>query len=161
MLQYWIAGDGPQRAALGRLARNLGVEHAVSFLGDVSHNASSGVIPNLPELYRQATIFVLPTRVDRETGPEGFGIVYLEASASGLPVVAARSGGAAEAMIENETGLLVPPDDPPALTKAILRLLNDSGMRDRMGRAGRRWVESEMNWDRAGRQMISIIERAL
>ena len=161
-LQYWIAGDGPERVALERLAKNLRVDHAVSFLGDVSHIKSSRGTPDLPEIYRRASIFVLPTQVDSDSGrAEGFGIVYLEASASGLPVVAARSGGAAEAVLENETGLLVPPDDPPALTQALLRLLNDSGMRDRMGRAGRRWVENEMNWDRAGRQMISIIERAL
>ncbi len=160
-LQYWIAGDGPQRTALGRLAQTLKVDHAVSFLGDLSHIKSSGNIPHLPELYRQASIFVLPTRVDSETGPEGFGIVYLEASASGLPVVAARSGGAAEAVLENETGLLVPPDDPPALTEALSRLLNDSEMRQRLGRAGRRWVEREMNWDRVGRQFLSIIDRAL
>ena len=160
-LQYWIAGDGPQRATLGRLARTLKVDHAVSFLGELSHTKSSGDIPHLPELYRQASIFVLPTRVDSETGPEGFGIVYLEASASGLPVVAARSGGAAEAVIENETGLLVPPDDPQALTQALSRLLNDAEMRQRLGRAGRRWVEREMNWDRAGRQFLSIMERAL
>ena len=103
----------------------------------------------------------MPTRVDSETGPEGFGIVYLEASASGLPVVAARSGGAAEAVIENETGLLVPPDDPAALAQALHRLLIDPEMRQRMGRAGRRWVETEMNWDRVGRQFLSIIDRAL
>lgn len=160
-LQYWIAGDGPERVALGRLARTLRVDHAVSFLGELSHDESSGSSPDLPELYRRASVFVLPTRVDSETGPEGFGIVYLEASASGLPVVAARSGGAAEAVIENETGLLVPPDDPSALAQALVRLLEDPDLRLRMGRAGRRWVEREMNWDRVGRQFLSIIERTL
>lgn len=161
-LQYWIAGDGPERGSLKLLAHNLGVAQAVRFLGDVSHDGASPGVPHLPEVYRRASIFVMPAQVDFESRHgEGFPLVYLEASASGLPVVAANSGGAAEAVIENETGLLVPPDDPPALTQALLRLLNDSGMRERMGRAGRRWVENEMNWDRAGRQMISIIERAL
>ncbi len=154
-LQYWIVGNGPAQASLAQQAQELGLMHAVRFMHEVSDS-------ELPEIYRKSTIFVMPPRADYRAGSvEGFGIVYLEASASGLPVIAADSGGAAEAMIENETGLLVPPDDPPALTNALLRLLNDSGMRDRMGRAGRRWVESEMNWDRAGRQMISIIERAL
>ena len=116
----------------------------------------------LPDIYRRASVFVLPSRADYHAGSvEGFGIVYLEAGASGLPVVAAKSGGAAEAVVENETGLLVPPDDPPALTVALSRLLSDPEMRQRFGRAGRRWVESEMNWDRAGRQFLSIIERAL
>lgn len=104
----------------------------------------------------------MPSREDYHAGSvEGFGIVYLEASASGLPVVAARSRGAAEAVIENKTGLLVPPDDPQALTQALSQLLDDTMMRHQMGRAGRRWVEDEMNWDRAGRQFLSIIERAL
>ena len=104
----------------------------------------------------------MPSRADYHAGSvEGFGIVYLEASASGLPVVAASSGGAAEAVLENETGLLVPPDDPQTLAHALLRLLNDPALRQRMGRAGRRWVENEMNWDRVGRQFLSIIERAL
>ena len=154
-LQYWIVGNGPTRAALGQQAQELGLMHAVRFMDEVSDS-------DLPDIYRRATIFVMPARADYHAGSvEGFGIVYLEAGASGLPVVAANSGGAAEAVIENETGLLVPPDDPPALTQALLRLLDDPALRQQMGRAGRRWVEREMNWDRAGRQMISIIERAL
>ena len=161
-LQYWIAGAGPELGGLARLARSLEVAHAVRFLGDVSHDESSKGIPNLPELYRRASIFVMPAQVDLESRQgEGFPLVYLEASASGLPVVAARSGGAAEAVLENETGLLVPPDDPPALAEALLRLLNDAEMRQKMGRTGRRWVEREMNWDRVGRQFLSIIDRAL
>lgn len=154
-LQYWIVGIGPARASLEQQAQELGVLHAVRFMEEVSDS-------ELPEIYRRATVFVMPSRADYHAGSvEGFGIVYLEASASGLPVVAANSGGAAEAVIENETGLLVPPDDPPALTAALLRLLSDSDMRQRFGRAGRKWVEREMNWDRVGRQFLSIIERAL
>ena len=160
-LEYWIAGDGPERGGLERLARSLDVAHAVRFLGDVAHDGSSAGIPHLPELYRRASIFVMPTQVEQSSGRgEGFPLVYLEASASGLPVVAARSGGAAEAVIENKTGLLVPPDDPVALERALHRLLLDPEMRQRMGRAGRRWVEREMNWDRVGRQFLSIIDRA-
>ena len=154
-LQYWIVGNGPARVSLGRQAQELGLIQAVRFMDKVSDS-------ELPEIYRRATIFVLPARADYHAGSvEGFGIVYLEASASGLPVVAARSGGAAEAVIENETGLLVPPDDPAALGQALQRLLDDAQMRQEMGRAGRRWVEREMNWDRVGRQFISIIDRAL
>lgn len=154
-LQYWIVGNGPERASLAQLAQDLGVGHAIRFKEDVSDS-------ELPETYRRATIFVMPARADYHAGSvEGFGIVYLEASASGLPVVAASSGGAAEAVIENKTGLLVPPDDPVALGQALPRLLNDAEMRQRFGRAGRHWVESEMNWDRVGRQFLSIIDRAL
>ena len=154
-LQYWIVGNGPARASLEQQAQELGVLQAVRFMAEVSDS-------ELPDTYRRATVFVMPSRADYHAGSvEGFGIVYLEASASGLPVVAARSRGAAEAVLENETGLLVPPDDPPALAEALLRLLDDPEMRQRMGRAGRRWIEREMNWDRVGRQFLSIIERAL
>ena len=154
-LQYWIVGNGPERASLEQQAQELGILQAVRFMAEVSDT-------ELPEIYRRATAFVMPSRADYHAGSvEGFGIVYLEASASGLPVVAARSGGAAEAILENETGLLVPPDDPQALAQAISRLFDDPALRQRMGRAGRRWVEREMNWDRAGKQFMSIIERAL
>lgn len=154
-LQYWIVGNGPARASLEQQAQELGVLQAVRFMAEVSDS-------KLPEIYRRATVFVMPSRADYHAGSvEGFGIVYLEASASGLPVVAANSGGAAEAVIENQTGLLVPPDDPDALGHALDRLLSDAEMRQRFGRAGRKWVESEMNWDRAARQFLSIIERAL
>ncbi len=154
-LQYWIVGDGPARASLAHQSQELGLKHAVRFMDSVSDS-------ELPDIYRRATVFVMPSRADYHAGSvEGFGIVYLEASASGLPVVAARSRGAAEAVLENQTGLLVHPDDPQTLAHALLRLLNDPALRQRMGRAGRRWVEREMNWDRAGRQFLSIIERAL
>ncbi|MCY4410681.1 MAG: glycosyltransferase family 4 protein [Caldilineaceae bacterium] len=154
-LQYWIVGSGPARHSLAQLARKLKLSHAVRFMDAVSDF-------ELPEVYQKATIFVMTSRAEYHAGSvEGFGIVYLEASACGLPVVAARSGGAAEAVIENETGLLVPPDDPQALTQALTRLLNDPTLRQRLGSAGRRWVENEMNWDRVGLQFMSIIERAL
>ncbi|MDE0142212.1 MAG: glycosyltransferase family 4 protein [Caldilineaceae bacterium] len=154
-LQYWIVGNGPSRPSLAQMIQKLGVTNAVRFLEEVSDS-------ELPQIYRRATVFVMPVRTDyHDGGVEGFGIVYLEASASGLPVVAARSGGAPEALIENETGLIVPPDDPAALTQALIRLLEDPDLRQRMGRAGRRWVETEMNWDRVGRQFLSIIERTL
>jgi phosphatidylinositol alpha-1,6-mannosyltransferase len=100
----------------------------------------------------------MPAREEPETASiEGFGIVYLEASASGLPVVAGRSGGVAEAVREGETGLLVSPDDPVTLARALLLLLNDADLRNRMGNAGRRWVEEEMNWDRASRQFAEVV----
>ena len=154
-LQYWIVGEGPEQSSLVQLVQDLQLSDAVRFLNSVS-------AADLPELYRRASIYVMPSREEYHTGSvEGFGIVYLEASASGLPVVAARSGGAAEAVIEDETGLLVPPDDPPALAKALARLLNDSALRQRLGSNGRSWVENEMNWDRVGRQFMSIIDRAL
>ena len=160
-LEYWIVGNGPARPELERLVRDLRLTASVRFLSKEGDPVSDS---ELPDIYRRASIFVLPARAEFHTAEgspsvEGFGIVYLEASASGLPVVAARSRGASEAVRDGETGLLVPPDDSAALTEALARLLYDDDLCQRLGRAGRRWVEREMNWDRVGRQFISIIER--
>lgn len=160
-LEYWIVGNGQARPELEKLARDLQIVSAVRFLSKEGDPVSDS---ELPDIYRRASIFVLPAREEfhsAETSPsvEGFGIAFLEASATGLPVVAGRSRGATEAVREGETGLLVPPDDPAALTRALSRLLSDAGFCQRLGRAGRRWVEDEMNWDRAGQQFISIMER--
>ena len=160
-LEYWIVGIGPARPALEKLAHDLQIVGAVRFLSQEGAPTSDS---ELPEIYRRASIFVLPAREEFHTAEsarsvEGFGIVYLEASASGLPVVGARSRGASEAVRNGETGLLVPPDDPAALTQALARLLGDDDLRQRLGRDGRRWVERDMNWDRVGRQFISIMER--
>ena len=100
----------------------------------------------------------MPASTDRGAGDvEGFGIVYLEAAASALPVVAARGGGTADAVRRGETGLLVPPNDADALAQALLHLLDDPATCAQMGHAGRRWVESEMNWDRAAAQFLEIL----
>lgn len=138
-LRYRVAGSGPDRPRLEALAGELGVAHVVEFLGGFPNQA-------LPDVYRSAHIFVMPAH-------ESFGIVYLEASASGLPVVAGRSGGTAEAVREGETGLLVAPDDPQELAATLSRLLREPELRHRLGQAGRRWVETEMNWERAARQV--------
>jgi len=151
-LRYWVVGDGSDRARLEQIAHNLGVTQAVEFVGQVSDQI-------LPEVYRMAHIFVMPVREEQETASiEGFGIVYLEAAASGLPVVAGRSGGAVEAVQEGKTGFLVPPNDPEALIQALRKLLTDPALRRRMGQTGRRWVEEEMNWDRAAREMLKALE---
>jgi phosphatidylinositol alpha-1,6-mannosyltransferase len=146
-LRYHIGGVGPDKGRLEHLTTKLGLNHLVTFLGHVPDD-------KLPGVYRQADIFVMPAREIEATGSvEGFGIVYLEASASGLPVIAGRSGGAVEAVRDGETGFLVAPDDLPALTETLARLLADADLRQRLGQNGRRWIESEMNWDRAAHHM--------
>jgi glycosyltransferase involved in cell wall biosynthesis len=111
----------------------------VSFLGSVSDEA-------LQKLYSQASVFVLAAQ---QAGLhfEGFGLVYLEAGAYGLPVIGTRSGGVADAVKEGETGLLVGPQDVSGLAEAMLRLLLDPGLAQRLGRANRRWAET-LTWER-------------
>lgn len=152
-LHYKIGGQGPDRERLQALATALGVADAVEFLGFVPDE-------KLPALYRNATIFVMPSREEQDVGSvEGFGIVFLEANASGIPVVASNSGGIVEAVKDGETGLLVPPDDSEALTQAIRELLSNPERCRSMGQAGRAWVENEMNWDRAGRELSEVLRR--
>ena len=148
-LRYHVAGAGPEQSPLEALATSLNIAHAVRFLGAVTDD-------EIPVLYRSADIFVLPTR-DEGVSVEGFGIAYLEASASGLPVVAARSGGAVDAVRDGESGLLVPPDDPGALTEALRNLLRDPLLRAGIGQNGRRWIEEEMNWARVTRELAAAL----
>ncbi|MFW6069089.1 MAG: glycosyltransferase family 4 protein [Chloroflexota bacterium] len=150
-ISYRIAGAGPDETRLRALVERLELQNIVQFLGKVPDDA-------LPDVYRQADIFVMPVREEAQGASiEGFGIVYLEASASGLPVIAGRSGGAAEAVLDGKTGLVVEPN-AEGVAAAITTLLNDASLRKRLGAAGRRWVETEMNWDRAARQMAEALD---
>jgi phosphatidylinositol alpha-1,6-mannosyltransferase len=150
-LRYHVVGEGPDRPRLERMARELRVAHAVQFLGRVSEE-------DLPKIYQAAHIFVMPAReVHEAASMEGFGIVYLEANASGLPVVAGCSGGAVEAVRHGETGFLVSPDDPQALAQVLKRLLADPDLRFRMGQAGRQWVVTFMNWDRTAAEIDTAL----
>ena len=112
-----VVGDGPLRPSLERRARRLGVEHAVTFAG---HQAD--VVP----AYSAMDVFVLPSRY------EGFGIVFLEAMAIGVPVVGTRVVGSEDAVTDSVTGLLVPYGDAPAVAAAVLRLFNDCSLRERV-----------------------------
>src|SRR5206468_3412034 len=109
-----------------------------------------------------ADVFAMPCR-SRFGGleVEGFGIVFLEAAAMSRAVVAGRSGGAAEALLDEETGLLVEGREPKAVALAVARLLLDSPLRERMGAAGRSRVEREFTWDRRAKQLIEILTNAM
>jgi glycosyltransferase involved in cell wall biosynthesis len=117
----WIAGDGPERGALEQLARELALGDRVRFLG---------ARRDVPDLLAACDVFVLPSR------HEGLGVAALEAMAAGRAVVASGVGGLAEAVAHERTGLLVPPDDPPALAGALARLLGDARLRERLAAAG-------------------------
>jgi phosphatidylinositol alpha-1,6-mannosyltransferase len=88
---------------------------------------------------------------------EGLGIVYLEASATGLPVVAGDSGGAPDAVLEGETGYVVPGRDRAALTERLVTLLQDPSLRARMGERGRAWVEQSWRWDLLAGRLAALL----
>jgi glycosyltransferase involved in cell wall biosynthesis len=129
-LEYWIVGSHDKenyRASLTAAA--AGADFPVRFLGDVGDE-------KLDALYAQAGIFAM-TSMPHKYSVEGFGLVYLEAGAHRLPVIAHDIGGVSEAVTDGETGLLVAPGDTPALTAAFARLLDDPALRRRLGEAGR------------------------
>lgn len=122
-----IAGDGPMRASWAKLARELGLDRQVQFLGTVDDEA-------LPALYAAADIFVLPAN----SRAEAFGKVLLEAMASGLPCVTTELGTGTSFVVQDDvTGCVVPPRKPEALASALKMLVADAGMRRKMGERGR------------------------
>jgi glycosyltransferase involved in cell wall biosynthesis len=123
-----IVGAGPQRDHLEHLARDLRIADRVDFLGHLPFAA-------LVAEYRNATVFALPTE------QEGFGIVFLEAMASSLPVIATRVAAVPEVVSDGVTGLLVDPGDEAMLAQRLETLLGDAALRDRLGSAGRMHVD--------------------
>lgn len=138
-----VVGDGDDRARLEALAERLDVAASVEFTGQVSDG-------ELAATYAQAQVFALPGRARTGVAArgEGFGLVYLEAAAAGLPVVAGHAGGAVEAVRDGETGLLVDPDDPQAVARAVADLLDDPDRAAAMGKAGRRWIADAFSYER-------------
>ena len=140
-LEYWIAGGGGRAHYEQTLRHAAGQSDlAVKFLGNLPDD-------RLAAVYDQADIFAM-TSIDHGHSVEGFGLVYLEASAHGLPVVAHRVGGVPEAVEDNVTGLLVPPHAPTQLTAAFARLMADPELRRRLGDAGRTWA-ARNSWARS------------
>jgi phosphatidylinositol alpha-1,6-mannosyltransferase len=137
---YVILGDGPDYGRLARLASELGVTRNVCFIARSTRP--------LADYYNACDVFVMPAR--EEPGDiEGFGLVFLEAGACGKPVIGARAGGVTDAIVDGVTGLLVPPDDPEALTRAINGLLGDPEWCAALGRAARTRILRECTWDHA------------
>ncbi|MGX4692666.1 glycosyltransferase family 4 protein [Streptomyces sp. JNUCC 63] len=136
-----IVGGGPYEKDLRRLAAETRVAASVRFTGPVPW-------AELPAHYGAGDVFAMPCRTRRGgLDVEGLGIVYLEASATGLPVVAGDSGGAPDAVLDGETGWVVRGGSPQEAADRIVTLLGDAELRHRMGERGRRWVEEKWRWD--------------
>jgi phosphatidylinositol alpha-1,6-mannosyltransferase len=148
-----IVGGGPYRPGLERLAGRDGAG-SVAFAGEVAAE-------DLPAHYAAGDVFAMPCR-SRFGGleVEGFGIVYLEAAATGRPAVAGRSGGADEAVIDEETGLVVEGGEPKAIALAIVSLLDDPGRASRYGAAGRRRVEADHTWTKRTERLARVLAEA-
>jgi phosphatidyl-myo-inositol dimannoside synthase len=146
-----LVGDGPYRPSLERLAAGIGVTGSVLFTGPVSWD-------ELPAYYDAGEIFAMPCRTRRAgLDVEGLGIVYLEASATGLPVIGGDSGGAPDAILDGETGYVVPGRDETALADRLVRLLADPAGATAMGEKGQAWIDREWTWDLVADRLQHIL----
>ena len=143
-----LAGRGSMHEQLDRRIAELNLSRAARIVGRVPHEM-------VPDLIRSFDAMLMPSVYDSET----FGVAAIEASACAIPVIASRIGGVPEAVIHNQTGLLVPPRDVQALAQACITLTDDLSRRRQMGAAGRRFVERYYDW-RNNTQLMEEVYRA-
>jgi glycosyltransferase involved in cell wall biosynthesis len=143
-----VVGDGGEEERLRQLVHQHGLAASVQFLGAVDAE-------RIGALYRGALAVVVPSRW------EGLPLVCLEAMASGRPVVASAVDGIPDAVLDQQTGLLVPPDDAPALARALERLLADAAMADRLGVAGRARAREAFAWPSIAARYLAVFSRAI
>ena len=136
-----LVGEGPYREHLQTLVKKHNLEASVTFIGRIQYK-------DLPTYICVGDIFAMPSR-SRLMGleVEGLGIVYLEASSCGLPVLAGDSGGAPDALVQNETGLVVNGTDDQQIATAAIKLLTDIELSKKMGLAGRQWIIDKWRWE--------------
>jgi phosphatidylinositol alpha-1,6-mannosyltransferase len=146
-----IVGDGPYRKDLERLVKKLRLENFVHLTGKVSQT-------ELSKWYAAGDIFAMPCRT-RMGGwdVEGLGIVFLEGSATGLPVIVGDSGGAVDAVIDGETGYLVDGTNTAEIADRIAYLFSNPDVAKKMGEAGRNWVTQEWTWDQNFKKLDGLL----
>jgi phosphatidylinositol alpha-1,6-mannosyltransferase len=145
--RYLIAGSGPEMESLKALARELGINDSVEFLGSVSDETKD-------VCYKRADVFVMPSRI------EGFGIAFLEAAAHGLCIVGSRAGGIPEAVQDGIAGLLVESENVEELRDILALAARDRDLRLRMGEAARSRNQREFQWNRFAEEWASVFEVA-
>ncbi len=152
-VRYLICGpaEAAYKARLVEMVRTLGLESVVFFEDYVPEQ-------QVPAYYHLCDIYIMIARSIPEVGDvEGFGITYLEANACGKPVIAGKSGGVCDAVIDGVTGMCVDPDDIAEITAAICRLLREPALAHRLGKAGQQRVERELNWMAITEKMLPLL----
>ena len=144
--EWRIAGDGPQMEVLQSLAKELGIDQRVTFLGWQSRE-------QLMNCYQEANVFLFPSR------HEGMPNAMLEAMASGLPVVASCIAGSEELVVDGKTGYLVASEDVEALREALKTILTSPTLRQQMGSASRQHAEENYSWESTARQYALLLEK--
>jgi len=148
-----LVGQGPYLEHLQKLVIENGLENSVTFIGRVDYK-------ELPQYLCVGDIFAMPSR-SRLKGleVEGLGIVYLEASSCGLPVLAGNSGGAPDAVKQKETGLVVSGTDEKQIASAAIELLNNRDSSKKMGLAGRQWIVNNWRWETWSKEFEALLNK--
>jgi phosphatidylinositol alpha-1,6-mannosyltransferase len=150
-IRYLLVGDGTYRAELERLAAAHGVRDAVVFAGAVAD-------AELIDHYALADTFIMANREMPDGDTEGFGLVFLEANACGIPVIAGKAGGSVDAVTDGVNGLVVDGDQPAQISAAILRLFQDDPLRERLIQTGNK-IAASSGWDSRVDQFLALCDR--
>ena len=147
-----MVGTGPYLNHLEALAQKYAVQESITFIGRIQYS-------DLPRYICAGDIFAMPSR-SRLAGleVEGLGIVYLEASACGLPVIAGKSGGAPDAVLEGETGITVDGRNPADVARAVIDLFDNPIKAKEMGERGREWINSNWRWEIWSNNFIELLK---
>jgi glycosyltransferase involved in cell wall biosynthesis len=145
-----MCGEGEEKSSIVNQIKELGLENAITFYGTVD-------LANLAKLYATSSVFVLPS-INRL---EAFGIVQLEAMACYTPVVAADIPGVNSVMDIGKSGLLVPKQDPDAISSAVLKIISDPNMVKSMGARGRELVETKYDWPIISKEIEAVYKKAI
>jgi len=145
-----IAGDGPQALDLLHLSQELKIDQRVRFLGPVSHST-------LAALYDACTVFALPARNASGGDVEGFGMVFLEANSYGKPVLAGNTGGQSEAVLHQQTGLVVNSADAAAVADGLVELLTFPALATRLGQTGQARVAADFQWTQRAARLATVL----
>jgi len=149
-LAYLVGSDGPEKQSLKEYVEKFNLGNYVFFTGEIRKE-------ELPSFYRIADIFIMPTLELDDGDVEGFGIVYLEANAFAKPVIASKSGGTANAVIDNKTGLLVNPLNPGEIALAVRKLLDDQNLSAKLGKQGQERVFHNFTWEKQSDLLINAL----
>ncbi len=146
-----FVGEGPRKKFMQQRAEKLGVSSHITFIGRIHYQ-------DLPKYICVGDIFAMPSR-SRLVGleVEGLGIVYLEASACGLPVLGGLSGGAPDAVIDGQTGLVVDGTSPQAVARAAVHLLHNDELALELGMRGRQWIIDEWQWQKWAERFNTLL----
>ncbi len=147
---WMIVGDGPKRDGIIEDIQKNNLQNVVRFIGEVAHG-------EIKKFYYLADLFVLLTHPN-EGREEGLGLVFLEAAAAGLPVVAGRSGGVEEAVLHGQTGVIIDTRDQSTIVKTVSCLLKNRDYARKLGMAGRQRIEQEFMWDEKLKQLDDWIK---